>query len=138
MSDDSLGPDGDSRGEDVPAGDGPSSDRSGNQLSTDVVFRLLSDRRRRSAITVLRRHGTAMSLADLADEVAVREHDAPITEIPADDVKRVYMSLYHSHVPRLEDFGVIDYRQESDMVTLSDDVSAFEPYLELAAESGSV
>lgn len=137
MSDDSLGPDDDSRGEDVPADDDPS-DRGGDQLSTDAVFRLLADRRRRYAISVLRRHGATMSLADLADEVAVKEHAAPITEIPADDVKRIYMSLYHSHVPRLEDFGVVDYRQESDRLTLSGDVSAFEPYLELAAESESV
>lgn len=82
------------------------------------TFALLSHRQRRYALGCLREYESPMALADLADEVAVRECDAPITELSGETVKRVYLSLYHTHVPKLAAAGVVRYDQQRDEVTL--------------------
>lgn len=82
----------------------------------DSLLDALTDQRRRFALRCLSEYDTPMTLADLADEVAVREQERPLSEIPADDVMQVYLSLYHAHVPKLVDAGVAEYSQEQDMV----------------------
>ncbi|QSW98323.1 DUF7344 domain-containing protein [Haloterrigena alkaliphila] len=86
--------------------------------SVSTVFEMLSHRRRRYALECLREYENPLPLADLADEVAVREHDAPITEIPPEEVRRIYLTLYHTHVPKLAAAEYVDYSQERDTVTL--------------------
>ncbi|WP_226012188.1 DUF7344 domain-containing protein [Halomicrobium salinisoli] len=87
----------------------------------DAYFTVLSNQRRRLALDCLQEYETPIALADLADEVAVREYDSPVTEIPAEEVKEIYVSLYHVHVPRLEDAGLAEYDQDDDLVTLLED-----------------
>lgn len=88
--------------------------------SLDNLFDVLSDERRRFALHCLKKHGTPLSLADLAEEVVALENDAPMTEIPREDVKETYMSLYHTHVPKMKAAGLLHYDQDTDSVVLSD------------------
>lgn len=68
-----------------------------------------------------------MTLADLADEVAEREAGASLSAVSAEEVLEVYLSLYHSHVPKLVEARMVEYSQERDLVALSLDPE----YLEL-------
>jgi len=88
--------------------------------SLDEWFSLLSDPRRRQILELLWIHNV-LSLADAADEIAVREHDAPITEVSAGDVREIYLSLYHTHVPRFERTEIVDYDQKSDTLAINRD-----------------
>ncbi|MFC6826294.1 DUF7344 domain-containing protein [Halopelagius fulvigenes] len=90
--------------------------RSAPASRLDSLFDVLTDQRRRFALRCLSEYDTPMTLADLADEVAVREQEQPLTEIPAEDVMQVYLSLYHAHIPKLVDVGVAEYSQEQDLV----------------------
>lgn len=117
----------------------PEADWSGSQppeatddLPTDTAFDVLAHHRRRYALQYLRSYGSRMSLADLADEIAVREHEVPIKDIPAETVKRIYLSLYHRHIPKLEDAGVVTYSQQRDAVALTEQASELMPHLEVA------
>ncbi|WP_049927264.1 DUF7344 domain-containing protein [Halopiger goleimassiliensis] len=104
-----------------------------NHETVTTTFELLAHHRRRHALQCLREHDTPMALADLADEVAVREYDAALPDIDAEDVTRVYLSLYHTHVPKLADADCVRYSQAQDSVTLRASSAAFEglrPYLE--------
>ncbi|WP_425607567.1 DUF7344 domain-containing protein [Natrinema zhouii] len=67
-----------------------------------------------------------MALADLADEIAAREKETSITDIPAEEVKRIYMPLYHTHIPKLEEADLVHYKQERDTVTLTKHVKCIE------------
>jgi hypothetical protein len=69
-----------------------------------------------------------MTLPDLADEVVCYENDAPITEIPEEEVLRVYSTFWHAHVPKLADAGVVDYDQAQDVVTLGVNADQVEPF----------
>lgn len=94
------------------------------QLSNDVLFDVLSHERRRFALYCLERYQTPISLADLADEVARLEYDAEtLLQVSGEDVKEIYLDLYHSHIPRMEEANLLEYSQENDTVCLKYDLS---------------
>lgn len=95
-------------------------------VSLDALFDLLAAFRRREALVTLLTH-EALSLPDLADEVAVAERGEPLTRIDADDVLEVYLSLYHTHVPKLAGEGLVEYDQDDDYVALTDAARELEP-----------
>jgi len=93
----------------------------GHADSPDTYFKILSNQRRRQALDCLQEYRNPMALSDLVDEVAIREYETRITEIPAEEVKEIYISLYHVHVPRMEDVGLVEYDQDTDLVALSEE-----------------
>ncbi|WP_137285210.1 DUF7344 domain-containing protein [Halorussus salinisoli] len=103
-------------------------------VSLDTVFGLFADFRRRTAYVTLLRHDD-LSLPDLADEVAVAERDEHLPNIDPDDVLEVYLSLYHTHVPKLASAGLVNYDQEDDYVRLTDTGRALEPPVRALCES---
>ena len=94
-------------------------------LPPDHVFDLLADYRRRLALACLLDHEPAVSLPDLAEEVAVREFGRPVTDLSGETVLEVYFSLYHAHVPMLVEADVVTYDQERDLVTVARNVDRF-------------
>lgn len=90
-------------------------------VEADDLFDVLSDARRRFVLACLREYATPMALADVADELATWEHDAPITQISEEEVTSLYLSLYHMHIPKMDDAGIIEYSQERDAVALTED-----------------
>ncbi|WP_218153762.1 DUF7344 domain-containing protein [Halopelagius inordinatus] len=106
--------------------------RGASETRLDVLFGVLAKRRRRVALRCLVAYDTPMTLADLADEVAVREREATLAQIPADDVMQVYLSLYHAHVPKLGDAGFVEYSQEQDLVRLTEEPDRIRRLLDAA------
>lgn len=104
-------------------------------IDPETVHDLLATERRRHALRCLTDHGS-LALPDLADEVARREHDAPLPEIPEDAVLRIYLSLYHTHVPKLAEAGVVRYSQDRDVVALAEQADAVERFGSLDATDG--
>ncbi|WP_276273011.1 DUF7344 domain-containing protein [Haloarcula litorea] len=86
----------------------------------DAVYRALAAEERRLALVELQRHRT-ITLADLAELVAEAETGADIADIPEERVTDTYFSLYHSHVPTLEECGLVSYDQDDDLVSAADD-----------------
>lgn len=81
----------------------------------DAVFDVLANSRRRIALQCLSEH-SEITLPDLAEEVAVREFQNRIQDIPAEKVRDVYFSLYHTHIPKLSAVGFVEYHQDQDAV----------------------
>lgn len=95
--------------------------------TTTTAFEILAHHRRRDALQCLREFENPLALADLADEVAVRECEAPLPEIAPETVKRVYLSLYHVHIPKLVDGEYAEYDQERNTVALRENAAQLEP-----------
>lgn len=95
---------------------------------------LLAAPRRRYLLYYLCRHGedARVSLPVIADRVTEWETGAPAEE-RLDERLRVYMSLYHDHVPPLADGGLVGYDQEADAVELATDADALRAYLRRTA-----
>lgn len=85
-------------------------------LSVDPVYEALGHPRRRYLCYTLL-EDTEWSLADLATKVAAWENDVPEHAVPEHQWKRVYVSLYHVHVPKLVDEGVVHFEELTEMIT---------------------
>lgn len=104
-------------------------------LAVDDLFDILSDQRRRFVLQSLGEAGTPVAFDELVDDVAEREHGASISDIPAEEVDRVRLSLYHSHIPKLDDANLVEFRAKREQVSLSVDSEQVEALLELATQS---
>lgn len=89
-------------------------------LSVSETIDCIAHERRRRLLSVLHDRGTAVFLPDLAEAVAGWEHDDAGDPVPPGKVKRVYMSLYHRHVPLLAEYDVVSYDQEPDTLRATD------------------
>ncbi|MDJ1430913.1 hypothetical protein [Halostagnicola sp. A-GB9-2] len=78
---------------------------------------LLADQRRRLLLEVMQNYGESITLPDAAEEVAKRETGEPVSEISAQTVANVYISLYHDHLPRLVEAELVEYNQDRDLVS---------------------
>lgn len=105
------------------------------ELSQDTVFDVLSSARRRDTIKILREEETPIELTTLAEIVAARENDTTVEELSSQDRKRVYVSLYQTHVPKLVDVGIVEHDTDSGEVWLTPKASAIEQYLENPEQS---
>lgn len=90
-----------------------------SELGKDQIFEVLSNSRRRRLIYLLYHAGGEGDLRDLAREIASAEQDTPADE---DQYKRLYISLYQTHVPKLEEYGIVEYNSDTKQVTLTDRV----------------
>jgi hypothetical protein len=70
---------------------------------------LLTNPERRLALAALETAETPLSLRDLATEVVSRERGVPPDEAPAEAVTSASVSLYHVHLPKLVEAGVISF-----------------------------
>lgn len=98
-------------------------------LSPDDIFEILSNSRRRYLIHTLHQRGGAAGLSELADRIAASEHGIPIADVESDQRRRVYISLYQTHLPKLEEYGIVDYDEEDKTVSLTDRVDRLDHYL---------
>lgn len=87
-------------------------------LVHNAVFEALAHQRRRYIVNCL--GDEPLALADVAMEVAARETDTPLADQPTDVAQHVYISLYHHHVPKLEDAGIVQYDRDKKVVALAD------------------
>ena len=90
----------------------------------DRSYELLSHAYRRQVLYVLREDGTAT-----AGELA----DALLTAGVADARDRALAALVHTHLPKLDDHGIVAYDRDGAVVALDDGVSRLEPFLEVTA-----
>lgn len=90
-----------------------------DSLSTDEVLDLLSSGRRRFVIQYLAEEDRT-DLTQLARETAAWEHGVPPSAITDDGRRRTYISLYQTHLPRLEEANVITYDEDERTVELAE------------------
>lgn len=99
-------------------------------ISQDEVFDLLSSPRRRYVLYHLRDTGEELDLTTLAEEVAAWENETAVEDLTRQERKRVYVSLYQTHIPRLVDAGLVDHDTDSGTVSLGDSAGEVDQYLQ--------
>lgn len=104
------------------------SEQNTDPLSRDQAFDILSNRRRRYALHYLSSEGEGVTLQDLAVRIAAWENEVQPDELTKKQRKRVYVSLYQTHIPKLEEAGIVEYEDETGLITLTnraDDVTTY-------------
>lgn len=98
-------------------------------LSRDQMFDILSSSRRRYTLYYLRQQNEPVQLTDLAEELAAWENDTTVEELSSQARKRVYVSLYQTHAPKLEEAGLITYDADTGEIALREDAPEVEPFI---------
>ncbi|QWC20226.1 hypothetical protein [Halorubrum sp. 2020YC2] len=107
-----------------------------NGLSQDALFSLLSNPRRRYILQYLNRTGETIRLQALAAEVAAWENETEPEALTNKQQKRLYVSLYQTHIPKLEEAGIVEYDGDTGEIRLTDRGSDLNRYLDADAPEG--
>jgi len=103
-------------------------------LDASQIHDILRNDRRRLAIKCLREHGGTLSVRGLSEDVATRETGE--SPAPRDKRRSVYVSLHQTHLPKLDDLGILDYDTESKEVELHDRAAKITTYMEVVPRYG--
>jgi len=98
--------------------------------SLDTVFQTLGNQRRRFTISYLKTVEETATIREVATQVAAWENDISVEELSYQDRKRVYTSLYQSHLPKLAAAGFINYDRDRGIIKLTKEVDNLDLYLE--------
>ncbi|WP_049967465.1 MULTISPECIES: hypothetical protein [Haloferax] len=102
-------------------------------LTRDEIFDLMSNHRRRYTLHYCKRADGAVELGDLAEQVAAWEQDKEISELTSAERKTVYTSLQQTHLPRLEQAGVLRYDRGE--VELTERMERLDIYMDIVPEN---
>ncbi|USZ68094.1 hypothetical protein NGM10_15350 [Halorussus salilacus] len=99
------------------------------ELSQDEVFEVLKSPRRRYALYYLRREGGETELSDLTEQVAAWENETTTAALTTEQRKRVYISLYQTHLPKLDEADIVEYDRDAGVVRLGERAGDLNIYL---------
>jgi hypothetical protein len=107
----------------------PQDMESSQPLSKDTIFHILQVQRRRLTLQYLQGETDAVSLRDLAEQVAAWENQMSIVELTSKERQRAYISLYQNHLPTLDTEGIIEYNKDRGTIRRTSRADQFDPYL---------
>jgi len=104
-----------------------------DELDEDQIYHLLQNERRRNVLRYLYDEDGQVSMREIAEQVAAWENDSTVQAITSDERQRVYIPLYQSHLPKLDEEGIIEYDQSRGTVQKTPMVAELYEYLEPTA-----
>lgn len=101
-------------------------------VDTDTLHDILSDRRRRFVLARLHESVKPMHLGDLAGEIAEWERESEVDNPGTPE--KIHQALYHIHVAKMGEVGLVDYDGMRDTVALADEGHVLGAHLSPAAD----
>ncbi|QFU84937.1 DUF7344 domain-containing protein [Natronorubrum aibiense] len=101
-----------------------------HELTQAELFDVFSNARRRRTVQYLKQRGGVADLAPLVEQVAAWENETDPDEVTRTQRRRVYISLYQTHLPMLEEHGIVDWDPDDHAIELLPGDDVFEPYLD--------
>ena len=80
-------------------------------LEESEIFHILGNDRRRAIVQILENNDGSIGVSEVASEIAEQESDS--NPVPNNLYKSVYVSLQQTHLPHLEEEGVIEYDSDA-------------------------
>ena len=91
-------------------------DSPGEPLSPDRLYDVLAHRRRRLALHYLQGVDGRVDLGRLSEQVAAWENDCSLEEVTSVERKRAYTALQQSHLPVMNDAGVVEFDKDRGVI----------------------
>ncbi|WP_336024944.1 DUF7344 domain-containing protein [Halobellus salinisoli] len=112
--------------DDPPPGDGT--------LDASEIHDVLRNDRRRLVLERLRSGAGTEAVSDLAERIgAVEAGESP----PPRNVRQsVYVSLHQTHLPKLDELGIVEYDPDAKTVTIADNAADVAVYMEVVPQYG--
>jgi len=106
-------------------------------LDEGDIHDVLRNERRRHTLELLRANGDTLSVRQLSERVAALETGE--SPPPRNIRQSVYVSLHQTHLPKLDELGIVEYDADAKQVTLLDRVGEVEAYMgrPVAPDSGT-
>lgn len=101
------------------------------RISDDELFEVLSNRRRRYAVHALEATDGAAEIGDVAEQVAAWEYDVDVEGVSYEERKRVYTALQQSHLPMMDDAGIVEFNKNRGLVEPTESLNDIEVYMEV-------
>jgi DNA-binding transcriptional ArsR family regulator len=105
-------------------------------VDIDDVFEVLGNARRRAVLGRVA-EGSALTHGELAEAIAAEEYGVPVEAVTAAQRKRVYVSLYQAHLPRLDEAGAVAFDRHRGSVEPGPRTDTYLSYLERCEAAGS-
>lgn len=99
------------------------------ELTQAELFDVFSNARRRRTVAYLKRTNGTCSLSSLVERIAAWENGVDPESVSRAQRRRVYISLYQTHLPMLEAHGIVDWDPDEHTIVLLPDDEVFDPYL---------
>lgn len=94
------------------------------------LFAIFANERRQRALTYLCQRPGAVLLGDLAEYLSIAEG------VPSRErYERICTDLYHSHLPRMCEAGVVRFDEDTELITVAVDRGVLAPYIDLAGHA---
>lgn len=100
-------------------------------IDQELAFQMLSCRRRRHVLHYLRQHEGAATLRTLSRQIAAWENEVDPEEITYQQRVRVYTALRQSHLPKMDDGGVVRFDPDRSTVELTEAATQLDVYLDV-------
>ena len=91
------------------------------ELDAVEIHHVLSNERRQMVIDQLRETGETMSARALSEHIA--EHETGESPPPRNIRQSAYVSLHQTHLPKLDELGIVEYDESDKTVTLDEAAS---------------
>ncbi|EMA42249.1 DUF7344 domain-containing protein [Halobiforma nitratireducens] len=101
-----------------------------DEIPPTRLFAVFADERRQRILTYLTQRPGAVLVGDIAEYIAIAEGN------PTEEwYERISTDLYHSHLPRMRDCGLLTYDLETESVSLTVERTVLTPYLDLTTST---
>jgi hypothetical protein len=98
--------------------------------------RALADPVRRYCLSYLVEEETPITFDRLAAQVAAWRTDTDPDAVDDASLTKIRTALYHLHLPKLADLGIITYEATPEEIDLTNDTDSLDPFLEPARRDG--
>lgn len=87
-------------------------------VSRAELFDSLCNVRRLHILDYLSDRGPEAELGTLVEHVAAAEYEKEASAVSRSERRRVYVSLYQTHLPKLEEQGLVEWDRDANRITL--------------------
>lgn len=114
----------------------PAADETDPSPDREQIFEVLSNERRRYVLAYLKQDDdSVVDVGTLITHVAAMENDVGVDEVDSTARKSVYVGLRQSHLPKMDEYGLVDYDADRGEVQLTDGAEKARMYLEYVPEN---
>lgn len=114
------------------------SDTSLEPPSSNEVFSILSNRRRRYAIHYLLQKDDPVDVRDLSEQVAAWEYRETKDAITYDQRRSVATTLRQCHLPKLDDANLVEYDHSRGTVEYTGSIDSLDIYMDVVARGKTI
>ncbi|WP_440772249.1 DUF7344 domain-containing protein [Natronorubrum sp. DTA28] len=98
-------------------------------IDFNTVIDLCRDEHRRIVLSVLAAEQRSLTVNDLRTVILTRNHHTPVTDASEEVLTEIGVSLTHTHIPKLESAGVIEYDSDRQLIVPTEQFDQLQPHL---------